>query len=132
MYKRPVILLGLITFIILVTYPFWSKVGAEKTAMEIKPELPVGHTECVESKEFMRSSHMTLLHQWRDGAVREHKRTYVNQKGKEFKKSLVGTCMNCHTSKEKFCDQCHSSVGVTMDCWSCHVSPDLAKKGGQE
>ena len=132
MFKRPVILLGLITFIVLVTYPFWSNAGAEKVK-QIQPELPVGHTECVESKEFMRSSHMTLLHSLRDGAVREHERMYVNKKGQTFKKSLVGTCMNCHTSKEKFCDQCHQSVGVTMDCWSCHVSPDIAKKsGGQE
>lgn len=127
MYKRPVILVGLILFIIGVSYPFWSKVGAEKVKM-VEPELPVGHTECVESKDFMRSSHMSLLHEWRDGAVREHNRMYTNVKGQTFKKSLVGTCMNCHTSKEKFCDTCHKSVGVTMDCWNCHVAPENPKR----
>jgi len=31
--------------------------------------------------------------------------------------------MKCHTDKAKFCDRCHNYVGVTPNCWDCHVEP---------
>jgi len=129
MHRSPVIIVILALFLGLVTAPFWANAISEKKPV-LMPEHPAGHDKCVESEEFMRSSHMKLLHQWRDSAVREHNRDYVNAEGKHFKKSLVNTCMNCHTSKEKFCDRCHESVGVTMDCWNCHVAPEAAGKTG--
>ncbi len=43
--------------------------------------------------------------------------------GKTYYKSLQVTCMDCHSNKTKFCDQCHNYMGVTPYCWDCHIEP---------
>ncbi len=43
--------------------------------------------------------------------------------GKIHYKSLQMTCMDCHSNKSKFCDQCHDYMGVKPYCWDCHVEP---------
>jgi hypothetical protein len=35
----------------------------------------------------------------------------------------MNTCMQCHTSKKKFCDTCHAYASVTPYCWDCHLAP---------
>ena len=73
----------------------------------------------------MRDTHMQILNEWRNAAVRDGERIYVNSKGKKYVKSLTNTCMGCHTDKEKFCDRCHNTVGVAPYCWDCHnLSPN--------
>jgi hypothetical protein len=41
--------------------------------------------------------------------------------------SLTGTCLDCHSDKEKFCDACHTYSAVDPYCWDCHVIPEEAK-----
>ncbi len=72
----------------------------------------------------MRDSHMKLLIQWRDQVVRENKRLYKGSDEKTHTMSLTNTCLNCHSNKEQFCDQCHNYVGVTPTCWNCHIIPE--------
>jgi len=74
--------------------------------------------KCVESKEFMRAEHMKLLNDWRDSAVRDGARVYVNSEGKAYTISLQNTCMHCHSNKKKFCDECHTYMAVSPYCWT--------------
>jgi hypothetical protein len=48
---------------------------------------------------------------------------HVQAKGKRYEMSLQNTCMDCHDSKVKFCDQCHDYVEVNPFCWDCHLPP---------
>ncbi len=78
--------------------------------------------ECVNTAEYMRTSHMDLLNDWRDKVVRENIR-FTSINGKKTEMSLTKTCMSCHSNKEQFCDQCHNYLEVTPYCWDCHVEP---------
>jgi hypothetical protein len=84
--------------------------------------------KCVEDKAFMRANHMKLLNVWRDEAVREGKRVYTAKDGRTFEKSLTGSCIRCHSSKEQFCDRCHNYVGANPSCFDCHIVPTEVKK----
>lgn len=118
---------ALAVFVAVVSIPFWANAGGAEKMEE--PEMPNGPTECVESREWMRTNHMKLLDDWRDRVVRDHEMEYTNQKGQKFDMSLTKTCMQCHTSQEKFCERCHKSVGVKNYCWDCHFTPDMVKGG---
>ena len=63
-----------------------------------------------------------LLENWRrlttNSEVKEPGRA-----GKTYYKSLQVTCMDCHSNKAKFCDQCHDYLAVKPYCWECHVEP---------
>jgi len=48
--------------------------------------------------------------------------------GKKYMKGLQLTCLQCHTSKEKFCDSCHQYAAVKPYCWDCHFSQAQAAK----
>lgn len=127
LYNGGSILAGLIVFLGLVTIPLWFNVGA-KAYSQPQVKLPAKEKECIESKEFMRKEHMQLLNDWRDWALREGKRTYVNSKGKEYTISLQNTCMKCHDNKAEFCDKCHNDQAVVPYCWDCHTQPEGLKK----
>jgi hypothetical protein len=71
----------------------------------------------------MRASHMKLLVEWRDLAVRQGVRN-VAIDGRTWKVSLTATCLDCHDDKAKFCDRCHEYAAVSPGCWSCHVVPE--------
>ena len=68
--------------------------------------------------------HMKLLDQWRNDVVRDADRLYTSTSGVNFEKSLQNTCMECHSNKAKFCDSCHTYMGVTPFCWDCHIEPE--------
>lgn len=125
MYDSGKIIVGLIILIGLFTSPIWYDLASGESAKKPKIILPVDENikECVTSTEYMRSSHMDLLNEWRDEVVREGNRIYTSPTGKEFEMSLTKTCMNCHSNKTEFCDQCHDYLGVTPYCWECHVEP---------
>lgn len=114
---------GLVVFLALVTSPVWYQ--AARGAETGPPDLGSASKGegCVESGKYMRSLHMDLLNVWRDEAVRSGDRIYVGLGGKEYEKSLSGTCLDCHTSKEAFCDRCHEYVGAEPYCWDCHGEP---------
>jgi len=131
MYNSGKIIAGLIVFVALFTFPFYYNLGKANARPEPKTDTPAiqeyaakyGKKECVESKEFMRGEHMQLLNQWRDSVVRDGNRIYVNSAGRSFTISLQNTCMNCHSNKKDFCDQCHNYMAVKPYCWSCHIQP---------
>ena len=125
MYDGAKIIPGLIIFVVLATFAIWYGAGDVKQVP--KPEKPVGYTNCVKPTQEMKESHMTLLNQWRDEVIREGKREQVEAGGKMYEKSLQNGCMHCHTSKEKFCDVCHSYASVRPYCWDCHMSAKKIK-----
>ena len=129
MYDGGKILIGLIIFILLCTFPFWYNFGnAAYEAPEL--EMPEEEVECVESTEWMRANHMELLDIWRDKVLREDKAKYKSTTmEKEVEISLQNTCMDCHDNKKKFCDRCHETASVNPYCWDCHVAPEEVGDG---
>jgi hypothetical protein len=130
MYDGKKIILGLILFLGLLAYPIWHNTVSGKTSYVPKPELPTDKAkkECVEPKTFIRVNHKTLLEDWKFSVVRNGIRTYQASNKKAYTISLNRTCMNCHTDKAKFCDQCHTYMGVTNKCWDCHIYPKQMAK----
>jgi hypothetical protein len=121
MYDSGKVFIGLAVFITLILFPIWFNFGGAETLPN--PQLPKDYKQCVESVDFMRSSHMKLLNQWRDEVVRSGKREFIEIAGQKHEKSLQNGCMKCHTSKVKFCDQCHNYAAVNPYCWDCHIQP---------
>ena len=132
MYDGGKIIVGLIVFLALATFPIYSNWGKEIKKPDPKLDTPVikemADKKCVESKEFMRAGHMQLLNDWRDAALRDGNRLYKGAGGKEFNISLQNTCMKCHSNKKKFCDECHTYVAIKPYCWDCH----FIKEEGQQ
>lgn len=125
MYGGGRIILGLVIFVGLMTFPFWYNAGNARQLPN--PEKPKNYKECVEPTQFMRTTHMQLLNSWRDDIVREsgaRKGTTAN--GTHYTRSLQNGCMECHTSKKKFCDECHTYAAVKPYCWDCHIQPKEA------
>jgi hypothetical protein len=71
----------------------------------------------------MKTEHMKMLDEWRQEVVRDNLRYYKSTTGKTYYKSLQTTCMDCHSNKSKFCDQCHNYMAVAPYCWDCHIAP---------
>jgi hypothetical protein len=123
MYDAGKIITGLILFVLFVTFPIWYNHG-DAVAIP-KVELPKDSKECVLPVEVMRAEHMQLLNEWRDQVLRTGDRSFnVEINGKKYQQSLMNTCMQCHTSKKKFCDTCHTYASVAPYCWDCHIAPE--------
>lgn len=128
MYDGGKIIAGLIIGIGLLLAPFFYNAG--KAAKPPDPQLTEKAKkakQCVTATTYMRSSHFSLLDEWRQTAVRENERYYKSPGGKIYYKSLQVTCMDCHSNKSKFCDQCHNYIKVVPYCWDCHVVPEEKK-----
>jgi len=127
MYNGLKIIIGLLIFVAFVTFPFYSKMGKATTKPDPKIDTPViqelAEKKCVEPKDFMKTEHMKMLNDWRDLVVREGNLIYVASDGKKYTMSLQNTCMNCHSNKKKFCDECHNYSAVLPYCWDCHIQP---------
>jgi hypothetical protein len=129
MYDGGKVIAGIIIGAILLGLPVWYTMGNPGKAPDPKIDTPViqkvaeKERKCVQSKPYMRAQHMKLLDDWRFGAIREADRLYTGPDGKEYVVSLQNTCMNCHSNKTKFCDECHNYLGVSPYCWDCHVPP---------
>lgn len=125
-YDRNKIIAGVIVFIALVTVPLWDNLGKAIPPPDPKLDTPMiqklaePERHCVQTREYMRSYHMQLLDNWRNEVVRSANREYVGLGGKKYNASLSNTCMECHSNKSQFCDQCHNFVAVTPYCWGCH------------
>ena len=134
MRDRSLIYIGLIIFLAVITLPFTLNLASGGTAARPELILPGSETECVEGTDYMRSSHMQLLLQWREDYVRENIRTYTSEEdGKTYEIGLTGTCLEqCHTDKAGFCDRCHEYAAVEGPyCWDCHIDPMEARGGRQ-
>lgn len=129
MYNAGKIIPGLVIFLGLMTFPFWSNLG--RAAFEA-PELvfPETEEECVEPGDWMRANHMILLDDWRDLAVRDNVRLFTSDTGKRFDMSLTKTCLSsqCHANKDTFCDRCHDALAIAPHCWDCHVVPSMGEE----
>ncbi len=125
MRDRLLIFAGLLLFVVAVTFPRWHAVYAKTSAAGPQLKLPERARECVAPVAFMRASHLKLLTDWREGAVRERRLDYRSHDGKTYRVNLSGTCLGeCHTNKKEFCDRCHSYAAVSGPyCWDCHVDP---------
>ncbi len=71
------------------------------------------YKNCVREIEYMRVNHMKLLKEIRDQVVREGNRGEIG----------LNSCRECHTRRERFCDQCHNAVNLNPDCFGCHYYP---------
>jgi hypothetical protein len=123
MRDRPLIGAGLLLFLGVITLPFWYGRMAGMTPNGPDPKLPRDERQCVAPTAFMRASHMDLLVQWREQAVRAGATTYVAGDGRRYSLSLSKTCLTCHKNKADFCDRCHTYAAVSLSCWDCHVDP---------
>lgn len=128
MSDRPFIVGGLLVFVAFVTTPIWRGVATRNTALAV-PEikLPAQEKHCVAPANYMRTSHMQLLDQWREDVGDNQQRQYVAYDGRVYEKSLTRTCLSgCHGSRKEFCDRCHSYSGVSaLNCWDCHNDSPL-------
>lgn len=151
MYDGGKIIPGLIIGVGLLLAPFFYNAGkaAKAPAPELTPKAQAAG-ECVAPKAYMLRYHMQLLDDWRNTAVRGGERYYDTSRKnwqlrlledmadapasagerhykpvrqKVYYKSLQATCMDCHSNKSKFCDQCHNYVGIKPYCWECHLAP---------
>lgn len=139
LYNSKPIITGIIVFLALFTYPLWSNVGSasQPPKPDLKPALAQAAKSnlpatCVASKEYMRTSHMVLLDQWRDHVVRGEDRVFTTENADgqvvaQYKISLTSECMKCHTNKKDFCDSCHNYMAVSPYCWDCHLEPKEVK-----
>lgn len=124
MYDGGKIITGLIIFLILLLFPVWYQVGKASKAPELElTETAKAAQKCVEETSFMTTQHMKMLDRWRNETVRDGERYYTSTDGKVYYKSIQVTCLECHTNKSKFCDQCHNYMGVSPYCWDCHLEP---------
>ena len=122
-YDAGKILVGLILFLGILTSPIWYNTVSGKATYKPEPKIVSQERQCIEPTPFMRIQHMTLLNNWRDSVVRKGAMLYEGEGGKTYDMSLTRTCMNCHSNKADFCDQCHNYLGVTPYCWDCHTYP---------
>ena len=127
MSDRVKIYAGLVVFLGLISYPVWHRSAPGATAdrpdIVIKTRNAPGKHMCVMPVEYMRSSHVLLLKEWRETVVRTGDRNFMSPDGRHFRRSLTDTCLDCHSNKSSFCDRCHNYVGVRPNCWECHVAP---------
>ncbi len=125
MYGKGRIIPALILFLGVMTSPIWYNSG--EVSKLPKPEKPKDYKECVAPTQFMRTSHMVLLNQWRDNILREDgARTGRTANGTEYVRSLQNGCLKCHSDRKKFCDTCHTYASVKPYCWDCHLQPKEA------
>jgi len=133
MYNGGKIIAGLVIFLGLLTYPFYSNMGRSIDKANPSLDTPVINQlekkECVQPKEIMRTEHMKVLDQWRDAVVRDGMRGTIAVAGRIVEKGLQNGCLQCHSNKKEFCTECHNYAGVKPYCWDCHFSEKEREEG---
>ncbi len=124
MYDKGKILVGLLIGIVLLLFPVYYNAGrAAKAPDPCSQTRPRRQSGAWKTRAVMKVEHMKMLDEWRQEVVRDDLRYYKSSDGKTHYKSLQLTCMECHSNKTKFCDQCHNYMGVAPYCWDCHIAP---------
>jgi len=119
MTDKPRIIIGLLFVLVAVTFPFWYALAGQ-TSTET-PELVLPESgQCIVGAAEMRAKHMDILEVWRNEVVRHGDQELVEVGDQKYEKSLTKTCMNCHESREAFCQKCHEYADVHPTCWNCH------------
>ncbi len=124
MFDGGKVVVGLVVFLALVTFPLWYNVAKGKSEYVPDLERSAAADRCVADSAYMVAHHMNLLNEWRDLVVRKGERIYTDPWKGQHVMSLSGTCLSCHENKDKFCDRCHDYMGVDPYCWDCHVVPE--------
>ena len=128
LYDGGKIIAGIVVFLIVASVPFWYERRKAVSPPDLKLDTPaierLKEKLCVEPAPYMRANHMKLLSAWRESVVREGNRSYGATDGKVYEISLTGTCLECHSNKDQFCDRCHDYAGAKPNCWSCHIIPE--------
>lgn len=124
------IFLFIAAFCVLLAIPFAANAAMQHDEFQVSLDTPeinaLADRQCVEPVEYMRSSHMQMLNEWRDDVLRRGDTQYMSSTGQVYEKSLDDTCLACHSNKEEFCDACHAYENVDPYCWDCHY-PDGAE-----
>ncbi len=123
MFNSGKVILGIVIFLVLITFPIWYNVANGKAGYSPEIEKAARGENCVRDSAWMTGNHMDLLNEWRDQVVRDGERYEVGADGVQYERSLSNTCLNCHENKDQFCDKCHDYLGVQPYCWDCHVVP---------
>jgi len=133
LYDGKYIFVGLIIFLALVIVPLAPNLGKTVPPPQRQLDTPVikklaeKDRQCIMPTDWMRANHMQMLVDWRDNVVRTNEkgapngREFVTPDGKKYLASLTNTCLDCHSNKAQFCDQCHNYVAVAPTCWGCHL-----------
>lgn len=124
MHDAGKVIIGLIIFLLLVSSPIWYNLAKGEAGTAPQLEKASFGNECVRDSSYMVAHHMDLLNEWRDIVVRQGDRFETGSNGQVYERSLTNTCLSCHASKERFCDRCHTYMGVQPYCWDCHVVPE--------
>ena len=128
MYDAGKIIGGLIIFLALITSPIWYNMASGKADFVPQLKYVTSEKQCVMPTEYMKTRHMDLLNTWRTEVVRNGNRIFTSPDGREYNMSLTNTCMDCHSNKADFCDQCHNYSAVGQpNCWDCHNVPGEVK-----
>lgn len=124
MYDAGKVIVGILIFLALVTFPIWYNVASGEGSEAPDPKIVTSEKACVAETEYMKTSHMDILNEWRDQVVRTGNRAYHSETlGRPVEASLSNTCMSCHSNKSQFCDECHNYLKVDPYCWDCHIEP---------
>lgn len=120
------IILGLVIFVGLFSFPLWYNLlvkpgKAAPAPVPVLTEKAKAAGTCIRATDYMKTEHMQLLDLWRHSVVRNGQREYVNPDGKTYTMSLSNTCLDCHSNKTEFCDSCHNYASVRPYCWDCHI-----------
>jgi hypothetical protein len=122
MHDAGKVIIGIIVFLALITFPIWYNVAGGKATYVPELERANGGP-CVRDSAWMTANHMDLLNDWRDQVVRDGDRFFVGADGVRRERSLSNTCLGCHENKDQFCDKCHDYMAVEPYCWDCHIVP---------
>ena len=124
MHDAGKVITGLVIFLGLVAAPLLYNLGSGQAGYIPDLEKATGGEQCVRDSAYMTTHHMDLLDEWRDQVVRKGERFETGSDGNRYERSLTNTCLGCHKSREKFCDRCHTYLGVEPYCWDCHIVPE--------
>jgi hypothetical protein len=109
---------GAVVLLVAALGPAWF--ASVRTSSRGAPPQAAKRGPCVEPRADMLRRHPQILAEWRQQAVRGGVREHTVSEGRMVHGSLTGTCLGCHGSAEGFCNRCHTTVGVSLNCWSCH------------
>jgi len=139
MYKPTKIIIALVIFVAIVSFPIWSSIGSDSVSpdVEISLDTPAINAlgedaQCIYETDYMRANHMKVLDEWKVEVVRNGNRMVVTEDGREYLASLQNTCFECHSNYEDFCLKCHEYSGVDPSCWECHVEPNVVSVASEE
>lgn len=121
MHDSGKVLTGIVIFLVVTLFPVWFSLAGG--GLGEAPAVDPGQGSCVRDRDYMKSSHMELLDEWRNAVVRDGDREPVVVGGRPYEKSLTNSCLSCHAYRD-FCLECHDFMGVEPKCYECHIIPE--------